>query len=163
MLSRSLILIHKPDNSAQSESISNKGIYILVNATQIGAAMSEISHYKVKNLLKSNDDLYFVIQDFNEIINGGSVAETLNNIIGIKRNLNIVNTKVKYLLLHDNPIYNLAAIEAQSVGCTTQFDEIKILSELQKRFNYLLPHNKSSRNFVESTIRIIIQKLGRNE
>jgi len=65
------------------------------------------------------------------------------------------------LLLHDNPIYNLAAAEAQTVGCTTQFDEIKILNDLQKKFNYLLPQIKTERNIVESTIRIIIQKLGK--
>lgn len=160
-LSDSITLIHKPDSSAQNEKGYNKGVYVLVNATQIGAALNEISRYKVKNLLSTNDELFFVIQDFNEIMNGNSVSETLDNIIGIKRSLDIGNTKVRYLLLHDNPIYNLAAAEAQAVGCTTQFDEIKILNDLQKKFNYLLPQIKTERNIVESTIRIIIQKLGK--
>ena len=159
-LSDSITLIHKPDSSAQNEKGYNKGVYVLVNATQIGAALNEISRYKVKNLLSTNDELFFVIQDFNEIMNGDSVSETLDNVIGIKRSLDIGNTKVRYLLLHDNPIYNLAAAEAQAVGCTTQFDEIKILNDLQKKFNYLLPQIKTERNIVESTIRIIIQKLG---
>ena len=122
--------------------------------------MNEISRFKVKNLLSRNDELFFVIQDFNEVMNGDSVSETLDNVIGIKRSLGIGNTKVRYLLLHDNPIYNLAATEAQTVGCTTQFDEIKILNDLQKKFGYLLPQIKTKRNIVESTIRIIIQKLG---
>lgn len=160
-INSSVILVHKPDTAAQYDSQSSKGVCILVNATQIGAALSEISRYKVTNILKANDDLYFVIQDFNEIINGNSVSETIDNVVGIKRQLGISNTKVKYLLLHDNPIYNLAAAEAQSAGCTTQFDEIKILNDLQKRFNYLLPQNKSERNIAESTIRIITQKLGK--
>lgn len=160
-LSDSITLIHKPDSSAQNEKGYNKGVYVLVNATQIGAALNEISRYKMKNLLSTNDELFFVIQDFNEIMNGNSVSETLDNVIGIKRSLDIGNTKVRYLLLHDNPIYNLAAAEAQAVGCTTQFDEIKILNDLQKKFNYLLPQIKTERNIVESTIRIIIQKLGK--
>lgn len=160
-LSDSITLIHKPDFSAQNEKGYNKGVYVLVNATQIGATLNEISRYKVKNLLSTNDELFFVVQDFNEIMNGNSVSETLDNVIGIKRSLDIGNTKVWYLLLHDNPIYNLAAAEAQAVGCTTQFDEIKILNDLQKKFNYLLPQIKAERNIVESTIRIIIQKLGK--
>ena len=161
VLDNSIKLIHKPDFSAQIDGIFNKGVFILVNATQIGAAMSEISRYKVTNLLKSNDGLYLVIQDFNEIMNGNSVSETLDNVIDIKRQLSINNTKARYLLLHDNPIYNLAATEAQTIGRTTQFDEINILNDLQKKFYYLLPQNKSERNLVESTIRIIIHKLGK--
>ena len=156
----SITLIHKPKSSAQDLMGDYKGVYVLVNATQIGAAMNEISRFKVKNLLSRNDELFFVIQDFNEVMNGDSVSETLDNVIGIKRSLGIGNTKVRYLLLHDNPIYNLAATEAQTVGCTTQFDEIKILNDLQKKFGYLLPQIKTKRNIVESTIRIIIQKLG---
>lgn len=154
-------LIHKPNTAARYDSHSDKGVCILVNATQIGAAMNEISRYKAINMLTRNDDLYFVIQDLNEIINGNSVSESLDNVIGIKRQLGINNTNVRYLLLHDNPIYNLAAAEAQSIGCTTQFDEIEIFNELQKRFHYLLPQNKSDRNIMESTIRIIIQKIGK--
>ena len=133
----------------------------MVNATQIGAALSEISRFKVTNLLKNNDELFLVIQDFNEIMNGNSVSESLDNVIGIKQQLGIFNVKVRYLLLHDNPIYNLAVTEAQSIGCTTQFDEIEILNNIQKKFYYLLPSDKSKRNFAESTIRIITQKLGK--
>ncbi|MBQ0088200.1 MAG: dynamin family protein [Prevotellaceae bacterium] len=160
ILDNSIKLIHKPD-LAQNDGVYNKGVYLLVNATQIGAAMSEISRYNVTNLLKDNDDFCLVIQDFNEVMNGNSVSETLDNVVGIKRQLNISNTKVQYLLLHDNPVYNLAATEAQTIGCVTQFDEIKIFNDLQKKFNYLLPQNNSERNIVESTIRIIIQKLGK--
>ena len=161
IMGNSVYLIHKPKSSEQYSSVSDKGIYILVNATQIGSAMSEISHFKVSNILKDEDDLYFVIQDFNEIMNGNSVSETLDNILGMKRQLSLNNIKPRYLLLHDNPIFNLAAIEAQTVGCTTQFDEIRILNDLQKKFNFLLPQDKSMRNIIETTIHIIIQKLGK--
>ena len=161
VIGNSVLLIHKPVSPAQSNIIPNKGIYVLVNATQIGAAMSEISRYKVSNLIKGNNELFFVVQDFNEIMNGNSVSETLDNVLDMKRQLFINTSKVKYMLLHDNPIYNLAAVEAQSVGCTTQFDEIKILNDLQKKFNCLFPQDKSARSKVETTICIIIQKLGK--
>ena len=160
VLSDSVVLLHKNFNPTQYKCDFNKDIYILVNATQIGAALSEISRSKVKSFIKCDDGLFFVIQDFNEIINGNSVSETLDNTIGIKQQLGINNANVKYFLLHDNPIYNLAAAEAQAIGCTTQADEIKILNDLQKKFRYLIPRNKSSRNFVEATIRIIVQKFG---
>ena len=160
VLSDSVVLLHKNFNPTQYKCDFNKDIYILVNATQIGAALSEISRSKVKSFIKCDDGLFFVIQDFNEIINGNSVSETLDNTIGIKQQLGINNANVKYFLLHDNPIYNLAAAEAQAIGCTTQADESKILNDLQKKFRYLIPRNKSSRNFVEATIRIIVQKFG---
>lgn len=161
ILGNSVILIHKPDYLPQINNGYIRGFYILVNATQIGAALSEISRIKLYNILRNDDGLCLVIQDFNEIMNGNSVSETLDNVMGIKRQLNIGITKIRYLLLHDNPIYNLAAAEAQSTGCTTQVDEIRILNDLQKKFHYLLPQNKAERNIVESTIRIIIQKLGK--
>lgn len=157
----SVLLTHKPVSPAQSNIIPNKGIYILVNATQIGAALSEISRYKITNLIKGNDELFLVIQDFDEIMNGNSVSETLDNVLDMKRQLLINTSRVKYILLHDNPIYNLAAVEAQSIGCTTQFDEIKILNDLQKKFNYLFPQDRYVKNKVETTIRVIIQKLGK--
>ena len=162
ILGNSIYLIHKPNSPAQFAKSPKKSVFVLVNATQFGSAMSEISRFKLSNMLNSNSTLYFVVQDFNEIMNGNSVSETLDNIIGIKqkRELNIHCT-CKYLLLHDNPIYNLAAVEAQAIGCTTQFDEMAILDKLQKGFNYLLPQDKSMRNITEATIRIIIQKLGR--
>ena len=162
ILGNSRYLIHKPNGPAQFANSPQKSVFVLVNATQFGSAMSEIARFKLSNMLNSNSTLYFVVQDFNEIMNGNSVSETLDNIIGIKqkRELNIRCT-CKYLLLHDNPIYNLAAVEAQAIGCTTQFDETAIFDKLQKRFNYLLPQDKSMRNITEATIRIIIQKLGR--
>ena len=96
-------------------------------------------------------------------MNGDSVSETLSNIIQIRKQLSINSSNVRYLLLHDNPIFNLAAAEAQTIGCTTQYDEIVILNNLQKKFSYLLPRDKTNRNFIELTIRTILQKLGKYE
>ena len=161
ILGNSIYLIHKPNSSAQIVNIPSKNVFVLVNATQFGAAMSEIARFKLSSILSNTTTLYFVVQDFNEIMNGNSVSETLDNIIGMKkkRELDICCT-CKYLLLHDNPIYNLAAAEAQAVGCATQFDETTFFHNLE-RFSYLLPQDKSMRNITKSTIRVIIQKLGR--
>lgn len=162
ILRNSIWLVHKPNQPLRPLVVAHKNVIILVNATQIGAALSEISRLKISSFLNNNDTLLFVIQDFNEIINGNSVAESLDNFVALKRHrkLRINAIPCRFLLLHDNPIYNLVAVEAQTVGCTTQYDEIKILDDLQKKLGYLLPQDKSMRNKVEAIIRIIIQKLG---
>lgn len=161
ILGNSIHLIHKPNSSIQYNNVSGKGIHILVNATQIGAALNEISRIQVTKSLKNNDNLYFVIQDFNEIMNGDSVSETLDNIITMKQKLSLNNVRLKYMLIHDNPIFNLAAVEAQATGCTTHSDEIKIMNDLQKKFYFLLPPDRLKRNIFETTIRTIIHKLGK--
>lgn len=157
----SIYLIHKPVQNVHFKG-NRKNVIILVNATQYGAAMNEIVKLKLTNALDSSDHAYFVIQDFYEIMNGNSVSETLLNIKTMRLEIS-TNARVqcKFLLLHDNPIFNLAAAEAQTTGCTTQADEIRILNNLQTRFNYLLPHDRNSRNTIEEIIKIIIQQLGK--
>lgn len=161
-LKNSIQIVHKPTQPLRPLRVANKNVFLLVNATQIGSALSEISRLKISYFLNKKDILFLVIQDFNEIINGNSVAESLDNIIALKqyRELHINTISCKLLLLHNNPIYNLAAVEAQAVGCATHADEVNIFNNLQKGFGYLLPQDKSMRNIVETTIRIIIQKLG---
>lgn len=161
VVGNSIQLFHKPAQPLPLRA-NNKNVFVLVNTTQIGAALNEIAKLKIYGSLNHKDILYLVTQDFNEIINGDSVSESLDNIIALKQHseLKLSTLSCQFLLLHDNPIYNLAAAEAQAVGCATQYDEIKILNDLQKRFGFLLPKDKSMRNIVETIIRIIIQKLG---
>ena len=142
--------------------VGNKNVYVLVNATQFGAAMNELSRLKLPLSVTRSDHVYFVVQDFQEIMNGGSVLETLTNILSIKEYQDAkVTCPCNVLLLHDNPLYNLAATEAQTTGCTKQYDEIRILNSLQTKFGFLFPKDRTSRNIVETTIRQIIQKLGK--
>lgn len=156
----SFAIVHKPTEAGSTTLYSNKNVFVLVNATQYGAAMNEISKFKLPNILTRSDRLIFVVQDFNEIINGNSVEETLDNISGIKGELKIY-CPCNVLLLHDNPIYNLVAVEAQRTGCSHHYDEIRILDAIQKKFHFLMPHDQSRRNLTETTIRTIIQKLGK--
>lgn len=153
-------IYHKP--TSLSGIIKNKNIFILVNATQFGAALTEIAKSKILELINISDNITMVIQDFQEIINGYSVDETLDNMISIRNNKDLSkNVSYKIMLLHDNPLYNLVAAEAQATRCQHQSDEIRIINDIQTKFPYLLPRNKSERNKVETTIRIIIQKLGK--
>ena len=158
-LSGSIQLMHKP---GYIEKCKGENIYVLVNASQIGAAKNEISRLTLSNVLREEDTLYFVIQDFNEIINGNSVSETMDNVIAMKNDLGLKKgLSCKYLLVHDNPIFNLVAVESQYCNCKTHSDETRVLSDLQKKFSHLFPKESSERKEMEKILSVIIKKLGR--
>ena len=161
-IGRSITVIHKSNELKSLSSNTAKNVFVLVNAIQFGAAMSEIFKLKLGNIIRRMDRLYLVVQDFNEIMNGDCVSETLDNVLGLRNRKELnMRCSTSIMLLHDNPVYNMAAVEAQVTGCTQQYDEIRILNNLQTKFPYLFPKDKLTRNFSTSTIRIIIQKLGR--
>ena len=161
-IGRSITVIHKSNELKSLSSNIAKNVFVLINAIQFGAAMSEIFKLKLGNIIRRMDRLYLVVQDFNEIMNGDCVSETLDNVLGLRNRKELnMRCSTSIMLLHDNPVYNMAAVEAQVTGCTQQYDEIRILNNLQTKFPYLFPKDKLIRNFSTSTIRIIIQKLGR--
>ena len=161
-IGRSITVIHKSNELKSLSSNTAKNVFVLVNAIQFGAAMSEIFKLKLGNIIRRMDRLYLVVQDFNEIMNGDCVSETLDNVLGLRNRKELnMRCSTSIMLLHDNPVYNMAAVEAQVTGCTQQYDEIRILNNLQTKFPYLFPKDKLIRNFSTSTIRIIIHKLGR--
>lgn len=158
-LSGSIQLMHKP---GYIEKCKGENIYVLVNASQIGAAKNEIARLTLSNVLREEDTLYFVIQDFNEIINGNSVSETLDNVIAMKNDLGLKKgLSCKYLLVHDNPIFNLVAVESQYCNCKTHSDETRVLYDLQNKFSHLFPKEIPERKETEKILSVIIKKLGR--
>ena len=150
-------IIHKPKNAIPSQPALRKNIFLLVNATQIGAAENEISKISLSQALGKNDNLFLIVQDFQEIITGGAVEETLDSMIRMtKRKEFKVDCRSWILLLHDNPIYNLAAVETQMYGNIKQTDEINILGGLRNNFRFLFPKSASD----EKVIHSIINKIG---
>ena len=150
-------IIHKPKNAIPLQPALRKNIFLLVNATQIGAAENEISKISLSQALGKNDNLFLIVQDFQEIITGGVVEETLDSMIRLtKRKEFKVDCRSLILLLHDNPIYNLAAVETQMHGNIKQTDEINILGGLRKNFRFLFPKSASD----EKVIHSIINKIG---
>ena len=155
-INKNVEIINKPQRNVSIQPASTKNVFLLVNATQIGAAENEISKIAIGGSLKRGDKLFFVVQDFQEIITGGTVDETLGNMIRlVNRKEFKADGRNLILLLHDNPIYNLAAVEAQQHGNIKQTDEIRILGELREKFRFLLP--KASE---QKAIQTIINKLG---
>lgn len=150
-------VVHKNNVSSQPKVSSNINYFILTNAIQYGSALKQINDSGLKKTLKSNDKLYFVVQDMEEVIKGDCLKETISNMIMINKQLGIPHS-ADILLMHDNPIYNLAAMEAQSVGCSTQSDEIKMIHLLNDKFGLLFPSKQ--RAIVNDNIRYIINTIG---
>lgn len=115
---------------------SNKNIYILTNATQYGSAKNQIFKSGICNFTLEKDILSFVVQDFIELINGRGVIEAIQNMNSITKDLNI-NHEAFILINHNNPIYNLAMIEAQTNKIKIEKEEAELLKEIQKHFRYL--------------------------
>ena len=138
----STVLLHNPAISLDTAKhnnffkYKNKNILILVNAIQFGAAVKQIEMLQLASQLTVNDSVYFVIQDFNEIINADCVDETLFNILGLAEALKI-KMKCTVALQHENPLFNMACLQVQVNGCQTQKDEIELIKSIRNSFYYL--------------------------
>lgn len=117
-----------------------KNIYILTNATQYGSAQSQISKSGICTKLLRSDFLIFVIQDFIEIINGGGVIESIQNMTSIAESLN-VNHESVIMINHSNPVYNLTIVETQINPPKIVREETALLKKVQKSFRYLRDEN----------------------
>lgn len=146
----------KDSNLEFTKKKSNYNLYILTNATQFGAAQNEIFKSGICNNLSENNFLAFVIQDFNELINGDGVKESIKNMLNITNNLNI-NHKSTILINHENPIYNLALVESQINPNKIEKSETELLNKLQKSFRYLRKEE------VDKILAIIIRSTSKKE
>lgn len=127
-----------------------KNIYILTNATQYGSAQNQISRSGICTKLLKSDLLVFVIQDFIEIINGGGVIESIQNMTLMAESLN-VNHESVIMINHSNPIYNLTIVEAQTNPPKIVKEETELLKNIQKSFRYLRDENTD--NIIANIIR----------
>jgi hypothetical protein len=110
-------------------------VFILISALQHGHALSQLVNSQIKEFIKKSDNLYIVVQDFQEIVNAQVVYEALTSLRIIESKLGF-DSKPTFLIMHSNPVYNLAAIETQErkkLGDTiVQNDELAILHSLQR-------------------------------
>lgn len=148
-----------PSNEKVSKIMTKKeekNIYILTNATQYGSAQSQISKSGICTKLFKNDFLSFVIQDFIEIINGGGVKESIQNMTSIGESLHI-NHKFIVMINDSNPIYNLAIIESQINPTKIVKEETELLKKIKKSFGYLTDEK------IDNTISNIIRGTRKKE
>lgn len=113
-----------------------KNTYVLTNTTQIGSAQTQINKSGICNKILKDDFLAFVIQDFTELINGNGISEGVRNMMLISSELDIQHSSLIFIN-HENPIYNLAIIEAQRNPSRIIKEETEMLGKIRKCFSYL--------------------------
>lgn len=107
---------------------------ILVNATQIGAAEKQIHSLKLKNVVVPDDYIMWIVQDFQEIINGGNVKEALQKVMDFADNY-LNNIRNIVWIVHDNPIYNISFLMYQGNGGLKSIkEENEFLSSIKKKY-----------------------------
>lgn len=125
-------------------------ILILVNATQIGSAEKQIYPLLTTDVIPGTIKVLFVVQDFAEAIATKDVGGVLTELRDfIKNDLN--RCDIDILLVHNNPIYNLAIAAIQETGLSLQSDSISIASDLQSRLGYL--YDEESNNVIHDMLK----------
>ena len=124
-------------------------MFLLTNGTQIGAAEKQILPFG--NIASKFNSVYFVIQDFQEIINAQDkdVAETIRELNYFSKKY-FSDSNKEILLLHENPIYNMVVATIQSSNIKQQTDEVGFWNDLSK-FSYL--RNKNTDEIIKQIIK----------
>ena len=143
-------IIHNPQ-SHKNESLKGN-IFLLINAIQIGAAIMQITKSSIIERIGSKSKVFFVVQDASEVIHGNALPEVLDELIDYSQRLPF-NPII--IFNDENPIYSLAAIQAQTSGCMFHSDEVKIVGRLQESFPFFITSKNSNH------VNIILNKLGK--
>lgn len=117
-----------------------KDLFLLVQASQPGMAEKEAAALNLPRKLTQEDRLILVVQDMQEIINGGSLPDLMESLAGIRRAA-ALDIPVLVFLHHRNPLVPLAALELQSAtrGSHLQRDETALIHVLSQKFAFLWP------------------------
>ena len=130
-------VLHNPSNTEPFSSGSTfyANVFILISALQYGQALNQLDKCYKNKLIRKTDHLYLIVQDFQEIINAQVIQEALTSLKSIQTKLGL-QPQPTIMILHENPTYNLAALETQQRKrqCIkmVQNDELAILNSLQK-------------------------------
>ena len=131
-------IFHFPDvESLKKSKGAFRNLFILVNATQIGAATKQLNELRLSESITEKDNMFFLIQDFKEVITGDDVEGVLSNMKSIYLRLDLTIKSQMILVVHENPIFNLAIVETQLYGNKVHKDELIILNNLRDKFQFL--------------------------
>lgn len=152
---QNVVLWHNPIFK-ESHRNTSSNVYILINAIQIGQAKKDLFNLVKSGVLLKEDCIFMVVQDFHEIITANAVEETIENFLVLGKEIGL-NIEYKIMLNHSNPIYNLAAFEAQSLKGTIT-EETKVNSMLQRDFDFLISKEEGTLSITNNIIRILNRK-----
>jgi len=137
---REIICVFQPDAARLKKIKSGNypaSFFIMVNAQQDGKAKKDISALTLKNSLKSGDRVFFVVQDFDSLINSGGISEMKANLREYYREFEIMDNKGFILINDANPVYNLAFVHDQLDPCDSISKEQELLTRLKKTLPFL--------------------------
>lgn len=117
----------------------SKNVFVLLNMLQSGSALSQLSQCGIMPSARKEDKIFFVFQDFDEVIAADAVTESLEEIEHFSQKLG-VNRRPIILFNSSNPIYNLMITEIQLIykSCLLHREETDILRDLNNCFYSLL-------------------------
>ncbi len=116
---------------------SKRSIFIMFNAIQAGSAKNQLLKSDLLKQLNKDDLLVFVVQDFNELINGNVVAEGIREMKLLNQEFRLDN-KIGYMINHENPIYNMVFVDSQFYPCRNITEETETLRTVQSQFSMFL-------------------------
>lgn len=124
-------------NSSSPYQISNRRIIFMVNATQTGAAKKQLAAFLANNHIINNP--IFLIQDLEEVINGGDVFGSLQDLKLFFKSRGLRD----YLLLpfHPNPLYCIAMLESHTRQIRNHSEEMNLMKELTTNLSYYFEEN----------------------
>ena len=156
---QSFRVFYNPDMGTITRNLSYYcNVFILINALQHGHALSQLANCHLNKFIRKSDNLYIVVQDFQEIVNAQVINDALTSLKSIEYKIEL-KTRPTFLIMHSNPVYNLAALETQhrkqNGNPIVQNDELTILNSLrQSSFGFLCSSSSESKIIIS-----IIQSL----
>jgi len=135
-------VLHPSDTEIRKikEARHSVSFFIMVNAQQDGSARNEISKLALKKHLEASDKIFFVVQNFDSLINSGAQAiyEMKANIQEYYKEFEMTQQKGLSIISHSNPLYNLAFVQGQlEPQNSVQRTEIELLERLRKNYEFL--------------------------
>lgn len=106
--------------------------YLLVNGLRFHTESETSLRNLVKSKLRAHDALFLSIQDFDALVNGEGVTESIRT-VGLQQTSTQSANKGLTLINHNNPVYNMAAIHAQTTEGKLR-DETIFYGSIAKKF-----------------------------
>ncbi len=84
-------------------------VFLLINGLQFHTEYETALRYNIQSNLGQNDALFLVIQDFEILANGNAITECIRSV-----RMEQDSYKGIVLISHENPVYNMAMVHAQT-------------------------------------------------
>ena len=129
IVSDRVLLWHKYNIPEKVLLEGNSSVFILFNGTQIGSAERYL--YSISECVKDRSDirLFWVVQDFQEVINAQDIEGCLCELKCFAED-SFPELNIKFLLVHENPLYNLALSAIQEKDSLSQTDSVEVINDL---------------------------------